>query len=1209
MKKLLSVILSIVMLFTFVGTTTIVNAQTSFDLVENKDKIRPVGRHAWVDNGLYCIWTATGFEFSADCEGDVSLSLTASCLDTGSLGDWNKDGYLTVFIDGVRQNYRVRYMDGSYTVNIAEDIESGVHTFKVLKQNDFGCKVRFKSINMNGTLCDKPASPKYVFEVVGDSISVGYGSLGDNNPTARYSDGTRTWDYITAQNFGADAHVIARSGGTIGTLYGDYVNDWTTNAKYDYSLTKPTVVLIELGGNDGTQTVDYWKSGIKDFTDAIRTGYNDVNIPIVMVTNIMASADELRYNMAQAIASLQEDDAVAYANIYNIFADTNFNYHPIQEIHLAAANRVTRELIEIGVMSAEDLRDDATITLAKNETAETDIQKFDSVVNTSCAGVTGELVSPLDPENKDSATAKAVKYTADGTQAELRGAKVTIGNITNPISDAKGISFYINYKDTDYIGANGEAYSTPKLVIFNGDKISEIEIPDIKDGETKKVEFYWNTMPDTGHGIYVAISSKTMNLGLDFEGACEYIIDNVKTINCTYLYESNENSAYTYEKFYDYYPLMGVTGYYAPEDTTAYESVALSPHDVSNAENWVGGWYNSGTGEYEQNYATRAAVEKLVKVDPACIYGFTILNGSNYTIAVREYDSKCRFINNYGGVKSGGTYIPSAENVKFVSVTIYDASNMLNLIKDGTISVIMQITGEVDNIPIGTIFEYSLCPADSKVTISDSSFDYSSYTDNGRYFCVSSASAGQSAILTTNSALGTGKYKVTLYMRSNSSGRAKISVSINNNAAVTINSNATFEMYKAYSLYDSIDISTGKVSLKIESTSSGSIYAGYVTFEKVGEVLGEEQTTTTTTTTTTVPEESTTTTTTTTVPEESTTTTTTTTVPEESTSITTPSGEPLFFEAENCSPICPYNGAYYSLDFWSSNDGGVNYSYVGNNHLDLDIKTYFTLKDVPAGKYKLVINSRNATTRGKYIVNALNSDKELYGCFGLVDFADMTNLLPGATYQTPNYLPNEVDVQGGDVVLEIGLDTLGTTGFTIDSFELIKVTNTEVDGLTTDLISTDDGASIRLNEVNGMRFYATVDEAVLLELVDGKEYEVGTIIAPKDTVGEYLTIEDDVAKVVYDYATYGLYDGEYVVGSIVNLKSSNSYNTETGNLARDFIARAYVLVDGVYYYSASTCVRNIAQIADSYINTSGSGYEELDADVKAMVDLWAKAND
>ncbi|MBQ4155948.1 MAG: hypothetical protein IJD90_04000, partial [Clostridia bacterium] len=79
--------------------------------------------------------------------------------------------------------------------------------------------------------------------------------------------------------------------------------------------------------------------------------------------------------------------------------------------------------------------------------------------------------------------------------------------------------------------------------------------------------------------------------------------------------------------------------------------------------------------------------------------------------------------------------------------------------------------------------------------------------------------------------------------------------------------------------------------------------------------------------------------------------------------------------------------------------------------------------------------------------------------------------------------------------------------------------------------------------------------------------------------------------------------------SITNLKSSNSYNTETGNLGRDFIARAYVLVDGVYYYSASTCVRNIAQIADSYIADANSGYSTLDADIKEIVDRWAKAND
>jgi len=179
----------------------------------------------------------------------------------------------------------------------------------------------------------------------------------------------------------------------------------------------------------------------------------------------------------------------------------------------------------------------------------------------------------------------------------------------------------------------------------------------------------------------------------------------------------------------------------------------------------------------------------------------------------------------------------------------------------------------------------------------------------------------------------------------------------------------------------------------------------------------------------------------------------------------------------------------------------------------------------------------------------------------------------------------------------------------IDSFKFVKVGEIETDGEITSALTTQSTASIRLGEVNGMRFYTAVDEAALAGLIDGKEYEIGTIIAPKDKVGEYLTIEDNVAKVVYDYAKFGLYDGEFIVGSIVNLKESNSYNALTGNLARDFVARAYVYVDGVYYYSTSTCVRNIAQIADSYINTSGSGYEELDADIKEMVDRWAKAND
>ncbi len=158
----------------------------------------------------------------------------------------------------------------------------------------------------------------------------------------------------------------------------------------------------------------------------------------------------------------------------------------------------------------------------------------------------------------------------------------------------------------------------------------------------------------------------------------------------------------------------------------------------------------------------------------------------------------------------------------------------------------------------------------------------------------------------------------------------------------------------------------------------------------------------------------------------------------------------------------------------------------------------------------------------------------------------------------------------------------------------------EEDGETTEVLATEESASIRLGEVNGIRFYTTIDTDALAALVGDKEYEVGTLIAPVDVAGEYLTVEDNCAVVPYNM-TNGLWEGNQIVGSIVNIKEAN-YN-------REFVARAYVLVDGVYYYSDSVSVRTIAGIADAYIADSTSNYETLDADIKALVDAWAKAND
>ena len=63
--------------------------------------------------------------------------------------------------------------------------------------------------------------------------------------------------------------------------------------------------------------------------------------------------------------------------------------------------------------------------------------------------------------------------------------------------NTKGISFYLNYKDTDYTGAEGETYNPPKFVMTAGDKMAIISIPGMSsatDGQTVKVELYWNSI-------------------------------------------------------------------------------------------------------------------------------------------------------------------------------------------------------------------------------------------------------------------------------------------------------------------------------------------------------------------------------------------------------------------------------------------------------------------------------------------------------------------------------------------------------------------------------------------------------------------------------------------------------------------------------------------------------------------------------------------
>lgn len=150
---------------------------------------------------------------------------------------------------------------------------------------------------------------------------------------------------------------------------------------------------------------------------------------------------------------------------------------------------------------------------------------------------------------------------------------------------------------------------------------------------------------------------------------------------------------------------------------------------------------------------------------------------------------------------------------------------------------------------------------------------------------------------------------------------------------------------------------------------------------------------------------------------------------------------------------------------------------------------------------------------------------------------------------------------------------------------------------TTDALSTAAEASIRLGAVNGIRFYTTVDTEKLAELVGENDYELGTIIAPKDIISGEFTHEDDNIDVKYEVKE--LWDNNQFVGSIVNVQDHN--------LNREFVARGYVKVGDTYYYSSTTSTRTLATIAAAYVEAANSGYAALDEATKALVDTWAAA--
>jgi len=197
-------------------------------------------------------WSGTGFvaRFSG-------TALAASLQITGT------SAIFKTVVDGAPQA-PFTATSGTATYMLATGLSADVHTVEVYRQTEGPQgEARLMGLTVaDGALMDPPAGANRLIEVIGDSISCGYGNLGKNGdadcyPTESHWD---TYGAIAARALNAEVSTIAGSGrgiirnyggdmiGTMPMVYTRAVANATTPV-WDFHV-EPQAVIINLGTND-----------------------------------------------------------------------------------------------------------------------------------------------------------------------------------------------------------------------------------------------------------------------------------------------------------------------------------------------------------------------------------------------------------------------------------------------------------------------------------------------------------------------------------------------------------------------------------------------------------------------------------------------------------------------------------------------------------------------------------------------------------------------------------------------------------------------------------------------------------------------------------------------------------------------------------------------------------------------------------------------
>ena len=184
-----------------------------------------------------------------------------------------------VILDGARS----KFTGGNGTFSLGKNLTNGPHEVMLIRrQESFFGIARFVSFSVPQNAWLPNVVPSRRIEIIGDSISAGYGNEGCPFEVNENSD--LAYGAVAARAVGADVHIIAQSGigmakslsnaVTMPEIYERTFGGNNTTA-WDFSKYTPDVVVINLGTNDNNAGVDknLYKTTYVNFLTKVRGHY------------------------------------------------------------------------------------------------------------------------------------------------------------------------------------------------------------------------------------------------------------------------------------------------------------------------------------------------------------------------------------------------------------------------------------------------------------------------------------------------------------------------------------------------------------------------------------------------------------------------------------------------------------------------------------------------------------------------------------------------------------------------------------------------------------------------------------------------------------------------------------------------------------------------------------------------------------------------